>query len=80
MTEHKVRGAVRPQLTAREAAVVTCVAKGKSNAEIAKHLRVREQTVKSHVAVLLQKLHVRNRVQLAVLAACEWPGLADKEK
>jgi DNA-binding NarL/FixJ family response regulator len=51
-----------------------------SNSEIARHLQIGEQTVKNHVSVLLQKLQVRNRVQLAVLAACEWPELLHRNK
>jgi DNA-binding NarL/FixJ family response regulator len=64
------------QLTPRERAVLRRLAHGDSNVEIAERLNIREQTVKNHVSVLLQKLHVRNRVQLAVLAVCEWPELA----
>lgn len=64
-----------PRLTSRETAVLRAVANGNSNREIAHRLRIKEQTVKNHVSVLMQKLHVRNRVQLAVLVALEMPEM-----
>jgi DNA-binding NarL/FixJ family response regulator len=60
--------AVLNGLSGREIEVLTSIATGKSNKEIAHELHLTTATVKSHVSNLLTKLKLRDRVQVALLA------------
>jgi DNA-binding NarL/FixJ family response regulator len=55
-------------LTEREEEVLLTVARGRTNAEIGKELHISMSTVKFHLASLMSKLQVRNRVELAMWA------------
>jgi DNA-binding NarL/FixJ family response regulator len=56
------------EFTKREIEVLTLVAQGKSNKEIAEHLQVVEKTIKTHVSNILDKLGVQSRTQAALQA------------
>jgi len=66
------------KLSPREKEVLDLVAGGKSNKEIAAALIVAENTVKSYIKNILEKLHLENRVQAATFAVRE--GLVEKPK
>lgn len=55
-------------LTPREKEVLSLIAKGASNKEIARELYISERTVKAHITSILSQLHLRDRTQAAILA------------
>ncbi|WP_067538142.1 response regulator [Nocardia crassostreae] len=55
-------------LTTRETEVLVLIARGLSNAEIAREMMISEQTVKTHVGRILDKLQLRDRTQAAIYA------------
>jgi DNA-binding NarL/FixJ family response regulator len=59
------------ELSAREREVLSLVAQGKSNKEIAAAIAIAENTVKNHLKNILEKLHLGNRVQAATYALRE---------
>jgi len=65
-------------LNRRERQVLTFVAEGLSNRDIAAHVSLSENTVKYHLKNILQKLHLRNRTQAAAYAMQS--GLLKKKK
>jgi DNA-binding NarL/FixJ family response regulator len=59
---------LRSELTPRELDVLRLVARGLSNVEVGAELHLSAATIKSHVASMLQKYRLRDRVQLVVMA------------
>jgi len=73
LSEMKPTGGTAPSpaaknLTKREREILTFVAEGMSNREIAEKLVLSPETVKSHVAAILEKLNVSDRTQAAIYA------------
>jgi DNA-binding NarL/FixJ family response regulator len=64
-----------PELTEREEQILRLILRGLSNRLIGDELDLSEKTVKGYVTSVMEKLHVRNRVEAAMLAA---DRLADK--
>ena len=60
--------AIRAALTERELEIFTKLASGKNNHEIARELTLSTNTVSNHIASILAKLHLENRIQAAVQA------------
>jgi NarL family two-component system response regulator LiaR len=56
------------KMTRRELEVLDLVVKGLSNEEIGKQLNISSRTVSTHVSNMIQKVHVENRTQLAMMA------------
>lgn len=65
MRRPRARDAV-DQLSKREMDVLTALARGRSNKEIARDLSIGEETVKTHVSNILSKLHLADRTQAAI--------------
>ena len=67
-TSHDAASAIRAVLTVRELEIFTSLASGKSNRDIARELSLSVNTVHNHIASILAKLHLDNRIQAAVQA------------
>lgn len=65
---HKPNNDPLAELTEREHQVLELVARGMSNKEVGAELGLAEKTVKHYLTAVLQKLHVRSRVEAALLA------------
>jgi two-component system, NarL family, nitrate/nitrite response regulator NarL len=57
-----------PKLTDREREIVRGIARGRTNREVATDLGISEQTVKNQLTIVYQKVHCKNRLELAVWA------------
>ncbi len=68
MREKQPRGDPFSELTKRERVVLSFVAKGKTNREIAEVLVISEKTVRNNVSIILSKLGVANRIEAAMFA------------
>lgn len=66
--DESLRVDIETKLTPREFDVLKMVARGLSNREAGEELGIAENTIKVHLAHILDKLHLRNRQQVAALA------------
>lgn len=57
---------VAPRLTPRDCRIIRALVAGKTNRQIAEHLKLREQTIKNRLSALYAKFGVRNRLQLVL--------------
>jgi len=73
----KARG--ESPISVRELEVMTLLAEGLSNKQIARRLGIREQTVKNHVTRTIEKLGVENRTEVGLLAARHNLRLIDED-
>jgi DNA-binding NarL/FixJ family response regulator len=67
-TRQDAANAIRPVITERELEIFERLASGKSNHDIARELSLSTNTVHNHVASILAKFHLENRIQAAVQA------------
>jgi DNA-binding NarL/FixJ family response regulator len=67
-TPHAAIGGTPDSLTERQIEVLQRMAQGQTNQEIAAEMFITERTVKYHIREILQKLHLRNRVQAVAYA------------
>jgi len=71
--------AVAAPLTARETQILSYVAEGNSNKQIARILQISEQTIKNHVSAILRKLNANDRAHAVVLAIRHgWISIEEK--
>lgn len=66
-----VQGAKQANLTEREQDVLVLLVEGLSNSQIAERIHISENTVKKHLGSIQEKLHLNNRVEVAVYAVRE---------
>src|SRR5690625_1215557 len=68
LLQRRPSGEVPTNLTEREIEIIERVGQGKTNKEIAEELFLSIGTVKNHITIILQKLQLRDRTQLAIFA------------
>jgi DNA-binding NarL/FixJ family response regulator len=66
--QNDTHGQMIAQLTEKEIEIIRYLASGLSNKEIAEHLAYSEKTVKNYLSIIFQKLHLRDRTQVAIYA------------
>ena len=69
-----------PRLSARQQAILRCLAEGDSNKTIARKMAMAEATVKVHVKAILRKIRVNNRTQAAIWAMSGDPLVPPKDE
>ncbi len=67
-TSDEDNGMIFAPLTGREIEILDCIARGRSNKQIAMDLNISDQTVKNHITAILRKLNVNDRTQAVIYA------------
>lgn len=74
---HSENNSFAPRLTERELQIITALAQGRNNKQIASTLHISEKTVRNHTSNIYKKLHIFDRTQAVLYAIRE--GLIDME-
>ena len=66
-------------LTQRELQILSCIANGNTNKQVANMLGISEQTIKNHISAILRKLNANDRAHAVALAIRnQWVAVDDK--
>ncbi|WP_078433924.1 response regulator transcription factor [Metabacillus halosaccharovorans] len=68
LLQKQEKDSIDPRLTPRERAILTCIGEGLNNKEVAERLGLSVGTVKNQTSMILEKLALRDRTQLAIYA------------
>ncbi len=74
-----IKEKIATPLTHRELQILSCIANGGTNKQVANMLGISEQTIKNHVSAILRKLNANDRAHAVALAICNQWVVVDNE-